>query len=155
MRVLVVVAALLALLACLAGVAKHTLPPFLTRKLNEGIYQAVVWRPDSPPDVQGEQGSWGTAADRFGRRSSWRGRGVLVQGRSCSCLPQAGLLLWHLASPQPGLLLVAPALAERFTRDDHPGDPPILLRMYFFNITNLAEVRDNGAKPVLVSPPLG
>lgn len=35
-------------------------------------------------------------------------------------------------------------------RDNHPGDPPVFLRAYVLNITNLAEVQAGG-KPVLVS----
>jgi CD36 family len=38
--------------------------------------------------------------------------------------------------------------ADRVVRNNSPGDPPDLLRVFMWNITNLAEVR-GGGKPVL------
>lgn len=49
-------------------------------------------------------------------------------------------IVWQQSSP--------PAVEKRFARDNHPGDSPVHLRLFLFNITNLEEVQA-GAKPIL------
>ena len=39
----------------------------------------------------------------------------------------------------------------RFVNSSNPEESTYYTRFYFFNITNLQDVRENGAKPILVT----